>query len=135
MKTLNVTSDAHPHKETILAQHANGFFSRLRGLLGRKALATNEGLLISPCSQIHTLGMRFAIDVVFINKEGQVLAVRNAVAPARAASCKGARHVLELAAGSAAHFNIKKGDTLHWAPIEVHAKRAPANLNSNSQTQ
>ena len=46
---------------------ARSFLQRARGLLGRAPLAADEALLIRPCSSIHTFGMRFAIDVVFID--------------------------------------------------------------------
>ena len=62
---------------------ARTLFSRMRGLLGRKALPSGEGLLIRPCRAIHTLGMHFAIDARFYDRRGVcVREVRN-VPPGR----------------------------------------------------
>ena len=92
--------------------HAKGYFSRLRGLLGRK-LTPDGGLMLTPCSSIHTIGMGYAIDAVYLDRANQVLRVDHAIAPGKL--CKGqhgARHVLELPAGAAALRNISPGDVL-----------------------
>lgn len=73
---------------------------RLRGLLGRRRLARGEGMLLRPASSIHTCGMRFAIDAVFLDGEDRVLRVVEDMRPWRLASCRGARSVLELPAGT-----------------------------------
>ncbi|HRP26446.1 MAG TPA: DUF192 domain-containing protein [Thauera sp.] len=89
--------------------HARHFWQRALGLLGRRALAADEALLIRPCTSIHTFGMRFAIDVVFLDREGRVRAVHPALPPWRAVRCRGAHAVLELAAGGAARAGIERG--------------------------
>jgi len=78
---------------------ARSFLQRARGLLGRTHLAADEALLLRPCSSVHTFGMCFAIDVVFIDPQGVVVAVREALGPWRFARCRGAAAVLEMAAG------------------------------------
>jgi uncharacterized protein len=84
----------------------------MRGLLGHAALAAGEGLLIRPASAIHTFFMRFAIDVVFIDRDGVVLRVVPALRPWRLAARRGARSVLELPAGEAVARGIGPGDRL-----------------------
>ena len=80
---------------------ARSFWARLRGLLGRKSLTVGEALLLSPCHGIHTWGMRFAIDVVFLSVSGEVLASHARVAPWQfRRGPKGTFMTLELAAGS-----------------------------------
>ncbi|MEA4925957.1 MAG: DUF192 domain-containing protein [Syntrophomonadaceae bacterium] len=91
---------------------ARGFFSRLRGLLGRKGLDDGAGLLLSPCSSIHCWGMRFPIDAVFLDKEYQVVAIYPDMKPGSVASHRQARHVLELKAGAARQYDLETGDTL-----------------------
>ena len=59
-----------------------------------------DGLLIPRCSSVHTFGMRFALDLYFLDCEGAVVATRLAVPPKRLAFCRGASAVLELPAGS-----------------------------------
>jgi uncharacterized membrane protein (UPF0127 family) len=86
--------------------------SRLRGLLGRDCLGPGEALLIRPASAIHTFFMRFAIDVVFVDRTGVVLKIVAALRPWRFASSRGARCVLELSAGEAEARGIRPGDEL-----------------------
>ena len=84
----------------------------MRGLLGRSELRATEGILLRPASSIHTVGMKFAIDVVFLDRDLRVIRVAPEVPPWRAASCRRARVVLELAAGAAADSGIVPGDRL-----------------------
>ncbi len=88
----------------VLAQEvelANTFFSRLKGLMFRRELKTGKGLLLDPCPQIHTCFMRFAIDAVFFDKNGQVLYVAEKMKPWRFGRfVSGARYTLELPGGS-----------------------------------
>ena len=79
---------------------ATTFWQRLRGLLFRSALHPGEGLLIRPCRAIHTHAMRYSIDVVMLDGNGNVLAVHPAVPPWRMlAGPPGTRAVLETASG------------------------------------
>jgi uncharacterized membrane protein (UPF0127 family) len=92
--------------------------TRLRGLLGRDGLSAGEGLLIRPTSSIHTFFMRFAIDVVFIDRGGVVLKVVSKLRPWRLAASRGARYALELGAGEASG-RVRPGDRLQL-PKERH---------------
>ena len=78
---------------------ATGFRARLLGLAFRARAA--EPLLIPRCRSVHTFGMRFAIDVVFLDAGGRVLGVASNVPPCRVVSCRGAAAVVETAAGEA----------------------------------
>ena len=91
---------------------AGGPVSRARGLLGRSGLAPGEGLLLRPAFSVHTFFMRFAIDIVFLDRSGEVVAVAEAVRPWRAATRFRARAVLELAAGEAARLKLGPGERL-----------------------
>jgi uncharacterized membrane protein (UPF0127 family) len=95
---------------------ADTFFPRLRGLLGRRGLAPGEGLLLRPCSSIHTMFMRFAVDAVFLDRELRVVHVVPNLRPWRLAASKGARSVLELAAGESNRRGIRAGEALTLAP-------------------
>ncbi|HET7046469.1 MAG TPA: DUF192 domain-containing protein [Gaiellaceae bacterium] len=83
--------------------------SRLRGLLGRRGLDQGHGLLLKPAGSIHTTFMRFPIDVVFLDRDLNVLKVVAELAPWRFAGCRGAKAVLELGAGEAARLEIEPG--------------------------
>jgi uncharacterized protein len=89
--------------------------SRLRGLLGRAGLGREEGLLLRPASSIHTWFMRFPIDAVFVGEDGTVIRIAGDLRPWRAAGRRGARAVLELAAGECARRGLKPGDRLIFA--------------------
>lgn len=88
---------------------------RMKGLLGRKSLARDEGMLIRPAPSIHTLFMRFPIDVVFLSRQGEVLRIAEHVAPWRARSCRHSYAVLELAAGEAGRRGLAVGDRIDTA--------------------
>jgi uncharacterized membrane protein (UPF0127 family) len=90
---------------------------RLRGLLGTKELRRGEGILLHPASAVHTAFLRFPIDVVFVDPELTVVAVVAGLRPWRTARARGARTVLELAAGEAARRGIRVGDRIGWARI------------------
>lgn len=79
---------------------ARGLRARLVGLAWTERAAAGEGLLIPRCSSVHTFGMRFALDLHFLDREGCVVAVRLAVPPKRFAFCGGASAVLELPAAA-----------------------------------
>lgn len=91
-------------------QLACSFQSRCRGLLSRSAILKEEGLLLIPGGTIHTLGMRFAIDVVFLNRQMRILGLAEHVRPWRIrVAPRGTRRVLELAAGQIAAHRLKPG--------------------------
>ena len=85
---------------------------RLKGLLGRRALPSDEGLLIRPTWAVHTAFMRFPIDVVFLDRDLSVVHVVENLRPWRAAGKRGAKEVLELAAGEAKRRSIRPGNRL-----------------------
>jgi uncharacterized protein len=85
---------------------AESLAARLRGLLGRRALPAREGMLIRRESSVHTFFMRFAIDVVFLDADERVLRIHANVGPWRLKACRGARSVLELAAGASAVLSV-----------------------------
>lgn len=102
-------------------------FARLRGLLGRSGLSSGEGMLLRPASSVHTAFMRFAIDVVFLDRGDRVLKVAAELAPWRMAACKGARAVLELPAGEAHRRGLRPGVSLTqvWRSASGSASARP----------
>ena len=85
---------------------------RLKGLLGRSGLASGDGLLIRPTSAIHTCFMRFPIDAVFLDRDFVVVGVVADLRPWRVAARRGAKSVLELAAGESGRRGIRTGQWL-----------------------
>lgn len=102
--------------------HARGFWQRLRGLLGSDGLPPATGLLLPGCRAVHTFGMRFPIDVVFIDRDGTIVRLREALVPNRVAWCPTAWATGELAAGSIRAFGLRPGMQL----CVPHALRSSA---------
>ena len=73
--------------------------TRMRGLLGRRNLPSGEGILLKPASSVHMAFMRFAIDAVFLDRDGRVLKIAEDLRPWRLAGSRGAKSVVELPAG------------------------------------
>lgn len=86
--------------------------ARMKGLLGKRALDSDEGLLLRPAGSVHTAFMRFSIDVVFLDRSLRVMDVQPNVGPWRLVGRRGAKAVLELPAGEAERRGIKQGMAL-----------------------
>ncbi len=112
MRVVRVEREADGTVVCERCELADGFFTRMRGLLGRSGLDPEEGMLIRPAGSVHTFFMRFPIDCVFVDREVTVVAVREDVPPWRAAGAKGAKATLELPAGAAARAGLAAGDRL-----------------------
>ena len=91
---------------------------RMRGLLGRKKLDSGHGILIRPAPAIHTWFMRFAIDVVFLDRELRILKIKQQIRPWRAAARWRAHSALELPAGECERLRLQVGDRLAWGSLE-----------------
>lgn len=92
---------------------ADTTLSRFIGLLGRNSLLPSEGLLIEPSNGVHTVGMRFAIDVLLLNKQREVLAVYDSMRPFRVTRLDWkAASALELPAGVRVNSGTRIGDKL-----------------------
>ncbi|MBF7683648.1 DUF192 domain-containing protein [Acinetobacter sp. B5B] len=90
------------------------FLHRARGLLFRKKLAEKECLLISPCTSIHTIGMHYPLDIVFLDACGIVLEVHENISPFQFISCrhKAARTTVEFVGGSLKSIGLQQNDHL-----------------------
>ena len=89
---------------------------RRTGLLRHDSLPPGHGLWIVPCEGVHTFGMKFAIDVVFLNRKRQVLKIRPSMPRRRISLCFTAHSVLELPAGTVESTGIRVGDRLEFKP-------------------
>ena len=100
----------------VIAEHVrrtDTYLTRLIGLMGRKQLGPDEGLWISPCKGIHTMWMRFPIDVVFLDEDFTVVSLRERVAPWRVTRViRSAASVLELPAGAIQRTGLTVGHRL-----------------------
>jgi len=99
------------------AEVADGPLERSVGLLGRRGLEQGGGLLIPGCGAVHTLFMRFPIDLLFLDRDGVVRGIRHRLAPFRFAACVGSRlSVAELPAGTLAATGTQAGDRVVIKP-------------------
>jgi uncharacterized membrane protein (UPF0127 family) len=116
-KMLEVRNLTPGSEVAVRVQRADRAWSRMVGLLGRRSLAEDEGLLLTPCTSIHTFFMRFPIDVLYLDREHVVLKAVRALRPFRFSAClRGCHSVLELPAGAIETSGTRVGDRLALAP-------------------
>lgn len=89
--------------------------SRFRGLLGRAGLAPDRALWLPGARRVHTFGMRFAIDVAYLDRDGVVLHLAERVPPGRVTRrVRGASGALETSGGVLGSLGISDGDRVVW---------------------
>jgi uncharacterized protein len=88
---------------------ALSFFQRAVGLLGRSKLNPGEALLFPNTCSVHTFGMLFAIDVVYLNEHYEILEIHHSLQPFRISWCRRAEHLCEIAAGTAIELGFQTG--------------------------
>ena len=100
-----------PHVEV-----ASAMFERMRGLLGRRVLPIGHGMLIEQCGSVHTVGMRFPIDVIFFDRAWQVQRVCRHVSPGRLVIWCGwnGLQALEVACGWLDLESVRPGVQVEW---------------------
>lgn len=91
--------------------------ARRKGLLGQTGLDEGTGLWIVPCESIHTFFMKFAIDVVYLDRNHTVRKAISALGPWRLSMCLLAHSVLELPMGTIERTSTQKGDRLELEKI------------------
>jgi hypothetical protein len=92
--------------------------------MGRRRLSPGQGMVLRPAFAIHTHFMRFPIDVVFLDSDQVVISIEKELRPWRTASCRGAREVVELAAGECERRSLEVGDRVAWASRSAADVRA-----------
>ena len=112
MQAHIVHLDPQQAPSTLMLECAFSLKHRLCGLLGKAPLLQAQGLWIRPCNSVHSCFMGFAIDVLYLNRQQQVVGIRSNLRPWRFSLCRKAYSVVELAAGEAQRLNIHLGDRL-----------------------
>ena len=114
---MNSKTYRTPSGEALTLELADTFFSRFRGLMLRPKLPASTGLYLAPCTSIHMMFMRFAIDAVYVREEAGALTVEKIVTNLHPwlglSICMRAHGVIELAAGEAERLGLKTGQTLN----------------------
>jgi uncharacterized protein len=114
LRVLNIT------RQTVIGDRievADSGARRNKGLLGRTGLAQGEGLWIVPCEAVHTFAMKFAIDLIYLDRHRRVVKVRHAVRPGRISGSLRAHSVLELPPGVIVATHTQRGDILQFASL------------------
>lgn len=105
--------------DACVVPHAMGAFdwwSRLRGLLGRPPLAADgsEALVLAPCASVHTIGMTYALDLVFLDGVGRVVGIHRRIPPWRTCGARDACTTVEFQAGALERVPFRLGETISW---------------------
>ncbi len=106
---------------TVLAEAAgvaDTSAKRRTGLLKHTQLNPGEGLWIAPCEAVHSFGMKFAIDVVYLDRKKRVRKLRKQMVPRRLSACLTAHSVLELPVGVIEASQTRPGDQLEFEKVE-----------------
>jgi uncharacterized membrane protein (UPF0127 family) len=115
LKISNLTRKVVLAHRVEIADHGG---TRRKGLLGRNRLPVGEGLWIVPCESVHTFGMKFPIDLVYLDRSKKVRKTRSAVPPWRLSACLSAHSVVELASGTIQMTQTQPGDTLEFSSAD-----------------
>ena len=112
---------ANTTRGTVIATHARFAVKgreRTRGLLGRDSMAAGEALAFPGCRQVHTFGMKFAIDVLFLDKACRTVKCVSGLAPGHLSPwvCK-ARTAIELPAGTLETTRTQQWDVIEIEPV------------------
>ena len=112
---------SNPVRQSVLGDRigvADTTLTRFVGLMGRGSLAPGHGLLIRPSNGVHTLWMRFSIDVLLLDRDYRVLSAYGDLRPFRVTTINWkASSALELPSGTIVATNTQLGDELHLAPV------------------
>jgi uncharacterized membrane protein (UPF0127 family) len=110
LKAFNKRSGKYIASDVI---EADTIFKRMKGLLGRDTLPAGEALWLRPCKSVHTIGMKFPIDILFLDKDRKVVGVEENIPPNRFSSFVfRADGALELPAGTVSESATRVGDTV-----------------------
>lgn len=91
---------------------AINFWSRFKGLLFTNNFSAGQGILIKPCFSIHTIGMSYCIDILFIDSADTIVKMVVGMKPYRFASCAGSAYVIEVPTGTIEGTGTQLGDKI-----------------------
>ena len=95
-------------------RQADTFWKRFKGLLGTKELPEDACLWLEPCDSVHMMGMRYALDIVYLDEKRRILKIVSHLTPPFGMSvCRAAQSALEFRAGTAEKEGWYPGLTLH----------------------
>jgi hypothetical protein len=118
VKTLEVRNVTREENLAGRVMLADGWWTRLRGMMGRPEPAADEGMLLAPCQSVHMYWMKYPLDVAFLSSDGRVVATYHGLAPSRRSKWhRDAAKALELKAGRLAATQTEVGDRLELRQV------------------
>ena len=114
LKKIRVCNSTRGNVLAESAEVADHSAARRKGLLGRSQFTQGEGLWITPCESVHTCGMKFGIDVVFLDRSLRVRKLRENLIPWRMSMHLFAESILELPTGAIRQSGTRVGDQLRF---------------------
>ena len=113
--TYNIDKKSNSDKKKLITIFSTeNVFERTAGLLKFPPLNLNQGLLINKCNSIHTFGIKYSLDIVYLSRHLKVIKVVENIKPTRMSLCFSAKHTLEMLTGEVNRLGIKKGMTLNF---------------------
>lgn len=110
MQIINVKNNAILADK---AEIANNPLKRMKGLLGKSEFSQGSALILDPCDSVHTFFMRFAIDIIFIDKNNSVVKIISSMKPYRLSGIYfKSRLAIELPSGKTLATNTQLGDKI-----------------------
>ncbi len=90
---------------------------RMRGMLGKRPPPPGTGLWLSPCNAVHMFFMSYSLDIIYLNRDLQIVKIVSSLEPWRLSMCPGAHSVVELAAKECERIGLVSGGNLVWSEV------------------
>lgn len=120
LRIVNLSRGTELANSALLADKGE---TRRKGLLGRECLAEGEGLWIVPCEGVHTVGMKFPIDLAYLDRRHLIKKIKCAVKPWRLSVCLSAHSVLELPSGTLHKTFTQAGDRIELSAVSAQGTK------------
>lgn len=114
MKMHFLTTELEHRPAELQILIADTFWTRFRGLLGTSALGNFEGMLLCDCNSVHMIGMWYALDIVYLDKDGRILKIIENLRPWQMSWCWKAKDTLEIKSGMIHRLGWQVGQQLKW---------------------
>jgi uncharacterized membrane protein (UPF0127 family) len=133
IRIVNKTRDSVLGAKVLLADN---WWLRARGFLGRPMPQAGEGLFLSPCRAVHMIGMRYPLDVIFLDRNGGVVAAYESLRPNRSTAWhRDAEYAIEVPPGTVRATATSPDDVLVWLPAEEDGNGGGPERNGGAPRQ
>lgn len=127
MKSVRIVNRTRDRELGSRVGLADSWLQRVRGFLRKPEPQPGEGLLLSPCRAVHMIGMSYSLDILFLDRHGQVVAQYPDLRPGRSTAWHArAKYALELPKGTIAATGTENGDHVVWLIADANAASMPA---------